>query len=859
MVQVIQLGTEIVDPALEPWKDFAGRWQNWRSRFNRHHWPESWQGQAYQADRLVFPSPWDDEDLITRFSLRQGLLFGYVLQQNKRRALLLPGYLGAGHELEAIYLIQEQVLLHFPCSLAGADWFMQVINALLPELLRMPAVLPELVQAPLQLRIEGHPNFAHCLLNTYTCLEELSQAQNLPIVEVVGNQPFGPMQQIFPEFQWRSIADLAQPVDQIFELPLSQRPDLINLSLRQRIRNYAAIQSSDMANLIIPELKQWKDAGGWILWVSLRTRGAHAVGLEDILIRWLKELVGFNQYPLLLLDGFSLQAGHTLDDRLYGASIAELIEEEKQQAEKISNIIKFADLPIRVIPAIGLPLVDSIALTAWVDFYFCHQGTIQHKIGWFQDSIPGVVHSNQVRTKTGPHSWGGLGGVNPEWLPRHFIATDHQAKARSSYSFQVEKWHDFFEWISSILGPLKQAPVQSLNVINQDKISQVHSDQLNFWVRSESIALQNLGANRVDLSGDNINNYYADIRHLFAQLDDLKAVRLDELAPYAQKILWPPDQQEPQIKCHSNVIYQRGSGCLYSQETGLAIGDSFLARFPGGIQACHCDQFRITLNDSSLPCISDAIYLPFATSENFGHFITETIGFLWPFLCDHPQLPSSIVLTNSPPEGLGRYLFDIVHRAGASVVMDCHLPERFMIQSVWVPGPSLRLHSLWSQTYLRAARYFGNLYAEADSPQVTASKIYVSRSRLGNNLRIIEGEDELQNILAQRGWRIFHPEQHPLPEQLSVYRQASCITGFVGSAFHALSLVSGENWKPMLILLGDDLTPDYLLQFAMQDLHGYFIYCTSLTDSHGMSPSHFAGRELRVGLQLLADLIEQLV
>ncbi len=33
----------------------------------------------------------------------------------------MPGYLGAGHQLEAIYLIREQILLHLPYSLAGSN------------------------------------------------------------------------------------------------------------------------------------------------------------------------------------------------------------------------------------------------------------------------------------------------------------------------------------------------------------------------------------------------------------------------------------------------------------------------------------------------------------------------------------------------------------------------------------------------------------------------------------------------------------------------------------------------------------------------------------------------------------------
>jgi hypothetical protein len=431
MVQVIQLGTEIVDPALEPWKDFAGRWQSWRSRFNRHHWPESWQGQAYQADRLVFPSPWDDEDLITRFSLRQGLLFGYVLQQNKRRALLLPGYLGAGHELEAIYLIQEQVLLHFPCSLAGSDWFLQVINVLLPELLSRPAVPPELVQAPLQLRIEGHPNFAHCLLNTYTCLEENKQDIKSSI-KIIGSEPIAPLEDLFPEYQWLNPAKVDDGLKQVFELPISCRPNIISESLRNRIQKFA--DNNPVVNNIENHTENneriihWKQDGGWVLWVSLKTRGAVAHRLEEFIVELIKELESRRSSPLLILDGFSIQHGESNKTRYYGLTIQELIAEERIFAAQIKELLHSKGCTVEIIEAIGLPLLSSINLARFADFYICHQGTVQHKIGWTFWNTPGIVHSNLTRWRSGIHEWGGMGGRAPIWMQKEAIAEHQDAK-----------------------------------------------------------------------------------------------------------------------------------------------------------------------------------------------------------------------------------------------------------------------------------------------------------------------------------------------------------------------------------------------------------------------------------------------
>src|ERR1700761_8369009 len=41
----------------------------------------------------------------------------------------------------------------------------------------------------------------------------------------------------------------------------------------------------------------------------------------------------------------------------------------------------------------GLTVTDEISWGAIADFYFCHGGTMQNKIGWVHE-VNGIVHSN---------------------------------------------------------------------------------------------------------------------------------------------------------------------------------------------------------------------------------------------------------------------------------------------------------------------------------------------------------------------------------------------------------------------------------------------------------------------------------
>lgn len=453
LVRVYDLSEERASNSTVParWLSFGQRWRKWRSRYDRTYWPESWQGRTYRRGSLIFPSPWDPSiQLSTRLSVRNGLAFCYLLQNASHQALLLPGFLGAGHELEALYLISENVLLHLPCSLATPEWFLSLVGGYL--LLLKGQHVPDAIDParPVRLRLEGHPNFAHQLLNCYTALEAAmqSEGESLRQVQMVGLSPFVPMEEIFSELQWLAPPEECEPVGKLFELPISQRPGLINTSLRRRVRRACHARLSKQGKFMVRQLDQWRQCGGWVLWLTVKSRVATAEGLAEFTAYWLIEQKrrGF-PLPLLLVDGFSHQAGQQNSDKVNGIPISTLIAEELDIAQRIDQKVRLLELPLPVVIAVGLPLADSVVLGERADFYFCHQGTVQHKIGWLQEGIPGVVHSNSRRNQGYVHPWGAMGvGEPPLWLPDH-LSVDLEEGARGSYCFLPEKMDEGVRWL----------------------------------------------------------------------------------------------------------------------------------------------------------------------------------------------------------------------------------------------------------------------------------------------------------------------------------------------------------------------------------------------------------------------------
>ena len=460
------------------WDAFGRRWQAWRQLHDRRRWASSWQGEAFRQGCLRFPSPWDDQLLETRLSLRVGNQLAYLLRDGKgRRALVFAGLVTNGHELEAVFLPEENEWLHAPVSVAPASWYAKGLERLAAQLEEASALADEMApQRRQRLWLEGHPNFAHQLLNGLTCLDQVDGAALGPVLKE-GPEAFGPLRELFPAVLWLDATDAEAGA--WFELPLSQRPERISRDLRRLLLGYAAAHQSSTARQLEQRLQAWKAGGGWVLAVSVKARGAVAEGLNELLAAWLAALARQGPLPLLLIDGFSLPNGASSATVVppYLCPMGEVISAEAEQISQLEAVLAAAGLQPERLVCAGRPLLEALQLLHYADVYFMHQGTVQHKIGWFQESIPGIVHSNSQRNRGGSHPWGGMGETAPIWFPAEGCE-DLEDAPRGSYRFRPEWEQQGVTWLCDQLRELG---------INMNRTEPEPADATTKTVQAESL------------------------------------------------------------------------------------------------------------------------------------------------------------------------------------------------------------------------------------------------------------------------------------------------------------------------------------------------------------------------------------
>ncbi|MCL2667635.1 MAG: hypothetical protein FWF02_08015 [Micrococcales bacterium] len=321
-------------------------------------------------------------------------------------------------------------------------------------------------QAP-DLGVLGHDNFAHSYLQCLPAFERISRLERTvsfaeATVELSARNPLGDVTKIVPglpplckdaelrrsdcgasglAFSERLILPLGVGVD-------NQRKAMkISTSLRHLVIAHAT-RSGDPPPLVDTIANAGHD---FVLWVSIRGIVPRTPSnFEDVVVSLAKILDVVRSGPALVLDGMSLQWGWEERSFLKGHRLDEYFDAELRIASSIEDRISSDGLSTAVYPAIGMKMAESIQLASTVDAYFTHDGTTQHKIGWFYPELPGIVHGPRQRSSSAQFGWHPVeGGVAPVYVPSELIIDDPSIDSwvpQANYGYSVllnDQWVDF--------------------------------------------------------------------------------------------------------------------------------------------------------------------------------------------------------------------------------------------------------------------------------------------------------------------------------------------------------------------------------------------------------------------------------
>jgi len=181
----------------------------------------------------------------------------------------------------------------------------------------------------------------------------------------------------------------------------------------------------------------------------------------------------------------------------------------------------------------------------------------------------------------------------------------------------------------------------------------------------------------------------------------------------------------------------------------------------------------------------DFYQLEAAYPSHFGHVLTEVVSRMWGWDEARRRIPGLKVLFHPRPDfdpKVEQAVFSAFGIADDDVVRVKGPVEVGSVVSatpMWHNAEPHYVHPEIADVWAR----IGSGLRPHESAVETSQRIFVSRSDVtANNARICRNLKDVERRFAARGFTIVYPEQHPLPDQARLFREARVVAGFGGSA-----------------------------------------------------------------------------
>ncbi len=304
----------------------------------------------------------------------------------------ITGPLDSAYALSTVYFPDRHVAVTLrPGDISDSEL---LEFALLRAEVSKPAPEP-VPNAGKRLVVTGFPHFTHALWNELPALERIATAglgERMTIAAAY--EPYGPILELLPELDCE-VAPFTR--DQTAELNRQNRLIVglgslrITQSILERVRE-VALRYTDAA--VIAERDRFRTAHGPIFWLSVKPpprtllRQSEVLAGLIVLIRQRYPAAGF------ILDGTSRPWDAATNPNYAGWFSDELAEASRLSAAEIEAVLEELEPELRETVRVvsDVSVCEEIAWGAIADFYFCHFGTMQNKIGWTHP-VPGMIHT----------------------------------------------------------------------------------------------------------------------------------------------------------------------------------------------------------------------------------------------------------------------------------------------------------------------------------------------------------------------------------------------------------------------------------------------------------------------------------
>lgn len=200
--------------------------------------------------------------------------------------------------------------------------------------------------------------------------------------------------------------------------------------------------------------------------------------------------------------------------------------------------------------------------------------------------------------------------------------------------------------------------------------------------------------------------------------------------------------------------------------------------------------------------------------NHFGHFLTESLGRLWALQAVQGKVDGLVFVPKREAQDDGvelemqafhRLFFDL-----AKVDVPIRILNRpTRVELLEVPGQGFGIGPMAAGTAVFRS-FMAERFARDVAP-VGSGRLYISRSGLSAQRGGILWEKRLEQLLEAEGYEIYHPQQHPLADQIARYKGARQIVALDGSALHLAAMTGMRDQQVAVIKRRDSHASDTIV------------------------------------------------
>jgi hypothetical protein len=245
--------------------------------------------------------------------------------------------------------------------------------------------------------VMGYHHMIHTLWNELSALDHaIAAGLSLHLRIAVTHQPMGPLERLFPELRGRiepymiaSLQALNATVGRFTALGARSIPKATQARVVRTARELAP-------STILSEQEHFRRRHHPILWLSVKPPQRTCSNQEETLAAIIRGFQAVHPAAGFLLDGVSYPWDYDSNQNYFGWYRGMMETASAKTSEIINAVV--GGVPASLRPSVrvvtDVSVMEEIGWGSIADFYFCHGGSMQNKMGWIHP-VAGVLHSNK--------------------------------------------------------------------------------------------------------------------------------------------------------------------------------------------------------------------------------------------------------------------------------------------------------------------------------------------------------------------------------------------------------------------------------------------------------------------------------